>query len=188
MNSFINRLQNMLARSRILRNPNISIHVSSQVAFRRIKITPDCRLAIGNGSMIDASIISDRAGARYRIGDNTFIGASHLISASSISIGSNVLISWGCWIVDHDSHAIGYQDRVNDVELWRRGEKCWDNVKISPVTVCDHAWIGFNSIILKGITIGRCAVIGAGSVVTKNIPDHCVAAGNPARVIRELKQ
>ena len=186
MKSFIIRLQDMLARSRILKGSNNSIHASSQVAFRRIRITPECQLTIGHGSMIDANIVSDRAGARYSIGDNTFIGASYLISASSISIGSNVLISWGCWIVDHDSHAIGYQDRINDVALWRSGEKCWDKVNASPVTVCDHAWIGFNSIILKGITIGHGAVIGAGSVVTKSIPDHCVAAGNPARVIREL--
>jgi galactoside O-acetyltransferase len=136
--------------------------------------------------MVDASIVSDRPGARYSIGPDTFIGASHIIAASSISIGAHVLISWGCWIVDHDSHSLDYRDRLEDVKRWRCGEKRWDNVAISPVTICDHAWIGFNSVILKGVTIGRGAVIGAGSIVTKTIPDYCVAAGNPARIIRQL--
>ena len=50
----------------------------------------------------------------------------------------------------------------------------------------DDAWIGFNSIILKGVTVGRGAVVGAGSVVTNDVPDHTVVAGNPARVIKKL--
>lgn len=179
-------MQELRSRLRILKYPSVSVHASSLVAYRKINITPECKMNIGEESMVHAFITSDRSGANYSIGTKTFIGASNLISASSITIGSNVLISWGCWIVDHDSHAVSFRERRGDVEQWRLGAKNWDNVAISPIIVRDDAWIGFNSIILKGVTVGQGAVIAAGSVVTKSIPDYCVAAGNPARVIRQL--
>ena len=59
-------------------------------------------------------------------------------------------------------------------------------VKISPVRINDRAWLGFNSIILKGVTIGEGAIIGAGSVVTKDVPAYTIVAGNPARIIQEI--
>jgi maltose O-acetyltransferase len=56
--------------------------------------------------------------------------------------------------------------------------------EISPVTISDDVWIGMRVIILPGVTIGRGAIIGAGAVVTKDVPPYCVAVGNPARVVR----
>nr|WP_240760053.1 hypothetical protein [Lichenicoccus roseus] len=53
------------------------------------------------------------------------------------------------------------------------------------VTIHDRVWIGFRAVVLKGVTISEGAIIGTGSVVTKQVPAHCVAAGNPARVIRK---
>jgi galactoside O-acetyltransferase len=55
-----------------------------------------------------------------------------------------------------------------------------------PVKIEDKVWIGFNSIILKGVTVGEGAIVGAGSVVTKDVPPYTIVAGNPARIIREL--
>lgn len=55
-----------------------------------------------------------------------------------------------------------------------------------PVTICDNVWIGANVTICPGVTIGENSVIGAGSVVTRDIPDNCVAVGNPCRVIRQI--
>jgi galactoside O-acetyltransferase len=65
--------------------------------------------------------------------------------------------------------------------------KNWTGVKHAPIIIKDKAWIGFNCIILKGVTIGEGAVVGAGSVVTENVPDYAVVAGNPARLIRYTK-
>jgi acetyltransferase-like isoleucine patch superfamily enzyme len=59
-------------------------------------------------------------------------------------------------------------------------------VVVKPVRIGDKSWIGLNVIILKGVEIGEGAVVAAGSVVTKNIPPWTIAAGNPARVIREI--
>lgn len=56
-----------------------------------------------------------------------------------------------------------------------------------PVTIGDYVWIGMNCLILKGVTIGEGAIIGAGSVVTRDVPPFCLAAGSPARVLRSLQ-
>lgn len=69
---------------------------------------------------------------------------------------------------------------------WKLKRKDWQNVKISRLTICDKSWIGFNSILLKGITVGEGAIVGAGSVVTKDVPPWTIVAGNPAKIIREI--
>lgn len=61
------------------------------------------------------------------------------------------------------------------------------NVRTAPITIKDYAWISYNVCILKGVTIGEGAIVGAGSVVTKDVPDWTVVAGNPAKIIRYIK-
>ena len=89
-------------------------------------------------------------------------------------------------LLDHDSHSIDWEKRCNDVHDWNNGQKNWKHIANAPVVVGDKAWIGFNVSILKGVTIGEGAVIGACSVVTRDIPAYAVAVGNPARVVRRL--
>ena len=96
-------------------------------------------------------------------------------------------MSWGVTIVDHDFHSTDWTKRENDVREWRRGRKVWDHVAHAPVTIADKVWIGFNVSVLKGVTIEEGAVVGACSVVTRDIPAYSLAAGNPARVIRTLR-
>jgi maltose O-acetyltransferase len=64
----------------------------------------------------------------------------------------------------------------------------WELPKSEPVIIEDHVWIGSKTVILPGVRIGSHAVIGAGSIVTKDVPPRCVAAGNPARVLRHLTE
>lgn len=111
-----------------------------------------------------------------RIGDNVGISGSTLCAADDIVIGSNVLIGSGCLISTTDSHPVHWEAR----RLEAGPAAC------APVVIEDDVFIGARCIILKGVTIGQGAVIGAGSVVTKSIPPRVVAAGNPARVIREI--
>jgi acetyltransferase-like isoleucine patch superfamily enzyme len=87
---------------------------------------------------------------------------------SSISIGENVAFSENVTIWDSDAHEINYEGYV----------------KTAPIIIGDHVWIGTNVIILKGVTIGNGAIIAAGSVVNKDIPAHTLAAGVPAKVIK----
>jgi acetyltransferase-like isoleucine patch superfamily enzyme len=156
------------------------------VNFRGIRNRAGSTLQIGEGSIVEGSLVSERDGATIVIGRNTFIGTSLLASATEIEVGDDVLISWGCNIVDHNSHAIAWNQRKQDVRDWYQDKKDWTNVIIKPVKIGDKVWIGLNAIILKGVQIGEGSVVAAGSVVTKNVPAWTVVAGNPATVIREI--
>lgn len=162
-----------------------AISPSTLVHYGKIRAKKGCTLEIDESCQIDGSIIFDRENASVVIGKRVFMNGT-IIAAEKVSLGSDILVSWGVTIVDHDSHSTSFSKRTDDVLLWREHKKDWSPVKISPVTIGDKVWIGFNSIILCGITIGEGAVIGAGSVVTHDIPAWSVAAGNPARIIREI--
>ncbi len=160
---------------------------SSSVYAWRVKLKKGCAVTIGERSSVSATICFDREDATVEIGQGTFLGNSLLVSAGRISIGDGVLISWGVTIVDHNSHSLKWVDRQKDLDNWRLGRKDWQQIVVSPVVIEDRVWIGFNAIVLKGVTIGEGAIVGAGSVVTRDVPPNTIVAGNPARVIRELQ-
>jgi acetyltransferase-like isoleucine patch superfamily enzyme/SAM-dependent methyltransferase len=128
----------------------------------------------------------DRPGAHVRIGNRTFIGRSMLVAAEGIEVGDDVLVAWGCTFADHDSHSLDFEERRSDVENWLVGKKDWTHVRRSPVKIGDKAWIGFNTIVLKGVEIGEGAVVAAGSVVTKDVAPWTLVAGNPAKFVKDL--
>ena len=148
------------------------------------------RLEIGESFVCNNSVNSNSIGliqpcvfnvaiddSFIKIGNNVGISGSTINSASSIIIGDNVIIGSGCLITDTDSHPLDFEGRqVGDMS----------KTKTSPIIIKEGAFIGARSIILKGVTIGQHSVIGAGSVVTKSVPDNVVACGNPAIVIRTL--
>lgn len=182
---YLLRLSNNLVK---IKKSNLVFNVpsNSDVMLHRISGLTGCTLNVGSESIIYCHISFDKPNATVNIGDRTFIGKSNIVCASNVSIGNDVLISWGCAIVDHNSHSTIWKERENDVKNWKKNTKEWNNVNISPILVMDKVWIGFNVILLKGVTIGEGAVVGAGSVVTKDVPPWTIVAGNPARVIREL--
>ena len=112
----------------------------------------------------------------------------------SISIGNNVLISSDCTFIDSDMHSFSYTLRKNDVlmlgnyEGFSLQDRDWTSIKSESIRINDKAWVGINSIILKGVTLGEGCIVGAGSVVTQDVPPWVVVAGNPARVIRALEK
>lgn len=158
----------------------------SIVRHRLIRLRNGCVVGVGTGSILQAKVFFDRTDAALTVGNRTFVGNSTIVVANRVEIGDDVLVAWGCTIVDHDSHAMRFSDRRNDVTAWLHGKKDWDRVEIEPVKIGDKAWIGLEAIILKGVTIGEGAIVAAGSVVTHEVPPYVVVAGNPARVVREL--
>lgn len=170
-----------------LNRQTITIGSGSKMCFRKISFRKNCVVILGENAVIEGKIFFDRNDGKVQIGDRTFIGGgTKLICGESIVIGDDVLISWGCTIVDHDSHSTKWEYRKNDVINWIQQRKDWDRVSIEAVSIGNKSWLGFNVTVLKGVHIGEGAIIGAGSVVTKDIPAWTIAAGNPARVIREL--
>jgi acetyltransferase-like isoleucine patch superfamily enzyme len=183
----IHAAANYFSGRRLKSRPGVSIGEGSKVNFSGIQFRKSCCFQIGAGSMLGGLVNFEREGAVVKIGCNSFVGGSSIMVAQEVEIGNDVLIAWGCQIVDHNSHSLDANMRRDDTKLWLQGRKDWENVKIAPVMICDRAWIGFNSIILKGVTIGEGAVVAAGSVVTKDVPPYAVVGGNPARVIRALR-
>jgi len=185
MIALVLKVLNLIAKQRLKPNSGVSIGEGSRINYRGLHLKPGCEFKTGPGCMIEGHIYFERPDAKVMIGSNTFMGGSMIATATGVDIGSNVLIAWGCCIVDHNSHALDWRLRVDDTKGWIVGQKDWSHVKIQPIKICDNAWIGFNSIILKGVTIGEGAIVAAGSVVTKDVPPYTTVAGNPARVIRE---
>ena len=114
-------------------------------------------------------------GSEINIGNNVIIANGATIQAvSNITIEDNVMIGINTFLVDTDGHDLD------------PGKRHTGDVKSAPITIKRNAVVYYNSVVFKGVTIGENSVIGACSVVTKDIPPNVFAAGNPARVIRNL--
>jgi len=147
------------------------------------------KIIIGNKTVIDGELLVFNYGGEIIIGDNTYIGEhSRIWSGDSIKIGNNVLISYNVNIIDTNSHEIDYQERaIGYINLLKYGHsKNKGNIITSPIVTEDYVWINFNSIILKGVTIGKGAIIAAGSIVTKDVEPFTMVAGSPAKLIKYL--
>ena len=148
----------------------------SKLILGRRFIASSCieRTAIG---MIQRTVIKTHApNAVIEIGDHTGISGGTIAAWKSIKIGSHVLIGSGAMIIDSDSHSLDWEERRNG-----------NDSQFRPIVIEDDVFIGARAIILKGVTIGRGAIIGAGAVVTSDIPAWSVAVGNPAKVVKSLK-
>lgn len=115
-------------------------------------------------------IVTMKEGAKLTIGENSGFSGTTITCFKSIKIGENVKCGANTLITDSDWHTDDKRSGLN-----------------KPVIIGNNVWIGYGSIILKGVSIGHNSVIGAGSVVTNNIPENVVAAGNPCRIIKKIK-
>lgn len=162
------------------------------VEFRTDRTEP-C-VEIGHSCILKCKIIFETGSGSVKIGDGCYIGGSRIISTQSIEIGNWVTMAWGITIYDHNSHSLDYRERINDqkqqLKDWGSGNfiknKNWGVVDKKPIKVGDFAWIGFDAVILKGVTIGEGAIVGARSVVTRDVEPWTVVAGNPAHVVKRL--
>ena len=147
-------------------------------------------VSIGEDSHIFCAFNLLRPEARIRIGARSQIGNVNFVCAREITVGDDVLMAWGITVLDSNHHAIQWEDRKFDVPRCREDYLAglplgfshdWEPVEKHPVRIGNKCWIGCNAIILKGVTIHEGAIIGAGSVVTKDVEPWSIVAGNPAR-------
>ena len=158
----------------------------------------DNKITIGDDCMLSCNFIFESSKGEIEIGDRVFInGGTNIISRYKIKFGNDITVAWGCTFYDHNSHSLDWKERRNDMvqqfkDFKESGDfiknKNWNGVKTRPITIEDKVWIGFDCTILNGVTIGEGAIVGAKSVVREDVEPWTIVAGNPARVIKKIKE
>jgi len=149
-------------------------------------ITGQGRIIVGDNVYLSGKSDFFVGGKNYSqpeliIGNNTFIGHDCSIRVNQkVSIGNNCLLAKGVMVFDNDGHPGDYQKRRDNLPV--------DKKDIRPVIIEDDVWVGTRAIVLKGVRIGARSIIGAGSIVTQDVPSDSLVAGNPARTIKTSKQ
>jgi acetyltransferase-like isoleucine patch superfamily enzyme len=162
-----------------------------------------CCTRTGKHIMTDGDIpLIDGAG-KITIGDNVFIGSrgawlfiSKFTKHPKLTIGSNTTINYRTVIsvakeVRIGNHcAIAEETKIfdnNSHSIYRASREMTES-DVAPICIEDNVWIGMNSIIMKGVTIGQGATVAAGSVVTKDVPKMTIVGGNPAKIIKKISE
>lgn len=143
-------------------------------------INPLCRNQRG-------CIVAERPNSIIEIGHHVGMSSPCLWAKERITIGNYVKIGGDCIFMDSDAHNLDWRIRNSQIMFSPMESLDIHTCKCAPIVIEDHVLIGARSIILKGVTIGHGSVIGAGSVVVKDIPANCIAAGNPCVVIKMLE-
>jgi len=169
------------------------------VGIPKFRRPPGSIISIGKETRILSSFASNLHGlnrksmitaltknAHIKIGNNVGMSGVIIASAKSITIGDRVMIGANTTISDTDSHAINYQYRHPSYYGFT-SKDFKEPIKTKEIIIEEDVFIGMNSLILKGAHIGKGSVIGAGSIVTGCIPPNVIAAGQPAKVIKEVE-
>jgi galactoside O-acetyltransferase len=178
-------------------HPTAVVAPTAAVKIFNLPDPPRVCLEIGEYSHILSSFSILRAEATIRIGKRCQLGASSFVCAETIDIRDDVLMAWGCTVMDNDAHALEWEHRASDAMTFLADyqvdvenplrNKDWSAVSRGAIGLGNKSWFGFNASVLKGVTVGERAVVGAASVVTRSIPANSVIAGNPARIVRTLR-
>jgi acetyltransferase-like isoleucine patch superfamily enzyme len=160
-------------------------------------IPPEQRtyVTIGERSLLSARIVFESRAGQVTIGKRAYIGDCSIICREQVVLGDDVTNAWGVTLYDHNSHSLDWQQRRKVVDHFFNCEGNenpytdldWTGVTSAPIIIEDRVWIGFNSVVLKGVRIGECAIVGAGSVVTRDVPPYAIVGGNPATVIGQVE-
>lgn len=196
--SFVGKLNNRVNKFKLdrrkrywLKNCNCTFDESLRI-FKETDINAKLgRIVIGSKCCIRGILEIQRKGGEIYISDRCYIGEyTRIWAAQSITIGNDVLIAHNVNIFDNDTHPIDFMERRVDAEniIFNGKRENFSTLKSAPVVIGDDAWIGCNSIILKGVSIGKGAIVAAGSVVTKDVEPFTLVAGNPAKVVKQLEK
>ena len=155
-------------------------------------------ISIGESNLLGVNIILESSESEVIIGNNVYIGNSSIICKEKVTFGNNILVAWGVTIYDHDSHSVDIKERRHDIAQAYKDyideggnylkNKNWSSVNSKPIVIEDDVWLGMESLILKGVTIGQGAIVAARSVVTKSVAPYTIVAGNPAKEVKKLKE
>jgi len=147
-------------------------------------------LQVGRGTSLYLGVMFDLGqNARMEIGNFVLMNGARIICDSEITIGDHCLISWNVVLMDTYRLPLEALERRAELEKLaaRSPRRAAAETSAQPIHIGPNVWIGFDSCVLPGATIGQGAVVGARSVVTTDVPPYSIVAGNPARVIRQLE-
>lgn len=178
----------LLIRQRILNNSCVlknGADITKDALIQNFQ-NDKSKISIGEKSIISGHLMLFKSGGEISIGDYCYVGVdSKIWSSALISIGNRVLIAHNVNIHDNISHPLNADERHKDfLHIIEHGFQEEVNLHEKNIIIEDDVWIGFNCIILKGVRIGRGAVIGAGTLITKDVPSNAVVVGNPAKIIK----
>lgn len=124
--------------------------------------------------------------AILKVGRDVGMSGAVVCCATRVEIGDRVLLGANTTVTDTDSHPVDYRMRF-PVMFGEAPEAVETEISSAPIIIGDDVFIGMHTLILKGVSIGRGTVVGAGSVVSRSLPAYCIAAGNPAKPLRYLE-
>ena len=172
--------KNMLVFDKIYVSGHGKIKIGDNFVFTSgSSINPICR-------NIRGCIHTVTENSKITIGNNVGISSACIWAQNSVTIGNNVNIGGDCLIMDSDAHPHDFMKRRRVFAVDVGIKNYLKEIPSKSVSIGDDCWIGARCIVLKGVNIGARSIIAAGSVVTKDVPEDCVAAGNPARVVKNM--
>jgi len=164
--------------------------------YGKVDFSHTSKIKISNGSKKSDVILNDRCrmyallisrfGGKIFLDENVKIGYdSTIVSINSVKIGKGTAIAHNVFICDNNNHPINPEDRkIMYNSPWDSPYRNWNYSISKPIVIGENVWIGTGARINKGVTLGNNSIIGANSVVTKDVPENCIVAGNPARVVK----
>jgi acetyltransferase-like isoleucine patch superfamily enzyme len=147
-------------------------------------------IRIGAHSVVRGELVVFAHGGTIEIGDWCYVGeGTRIWSGGRVRVGHRVMIAHNVNIFDNLTHPLLPEERhAHFRAITTSGHPREIDLGDQPVVIDDDAWIGAGAMVLRGVSIGRGAVLAAGSILTRDLPPLCVAAGNPARVVRRLSE
>lgn len=160
------------------------VRMDSVAGFKQFRTQAEIGMRIGDRTTLCGAQFATSERGVIEIGADCYIDGASLIAEERVTLGDRVILGVQVTIADSDFHPIDPEQRALDcVALSPSGDGKRPPFLTRPVTVENDVWIGFGAVLLKGVRVGEGAIIGAGSVVTKDVPAGMFVSGNPARVI-----
>jgi acetyltransferase-like isoleucine patch superfamily enzyme len=166
------------------------VYLGTSYSFHEYRSRASVGLRMGRGASLDKTVLDVGPAGRVSLGECAFVSSARIICDLEVEIGDYALIGWSVVIMDTYRVPMNMEMRRkalarSAMTLERRLESAGE---ARPVRIGRNVWIGFEAVILPGVTVGEGAVIGARSVVAENVPPFTIVAGNPGRVVRVLDQ
>ncbi len=166
-----------------------SAYVYSAAAFELCRSDAPVAVRLGRGSQVNDGTLFDVGPLGHvEVGEGGMLNAVCILCDAGISIGDYTMISWSVVLMDTYRFSLNVDHRRDELRAlpFRDPRRSLGRAPARPITIGGNVWIGFDAIVLPGVTIGEGSIVGARSVVAEDVPPYTIVAGNPARPVRRF--